>query len=59
MLALDVAMGRDKSPNFAEVYTALPPRTLMKSGLTVSLTLLEAVLLGGQEMPQANFSGLC
>lgn len=59
MLALDVAMGRDKSPDFVEIFTALPPRTLMKSGLTVSLILLEAVLLGGQEKPQANFSGLC
>lgn len=37
------------SPDFVEVYTALPPRTLMKSGLTVSPILLEAVLLGGQE----------
>lgn len=57
VLALYVAMGRGKSPDFSEVYTALPPRTLMKSGLTVSPILLESVLLEGQEKPQANFEG--
>lgn len=59
MPGLNFAMARDKNPDFAEVYTAPPPLALMKSGLTVSFILLEALLLGGQENPQAGFSGFC